>query len=463
MIVSAPPCTNESSFPRSIPVIRVSQVLAALSFALDLTEGQPMGHSVRTCVIGMRIAEQLDLPLDMQTDLYYALLMKDAGCSSNASRMFALLGTDEIKAKRDVRVTDWTRRGWDSLKYAISHVRTDAPFLVRVRALIDVAEHQQRNAKQLVQIRCERGAGIARGIGLSESTADAIYSLDELWNGEGQPQGLREREIPLLSRIMNLAQTAEVFFTAHGANAAIEVARQRKGRWFDPEIVRVFQSIARKNELWLELANGPERVLTLEPQQMRFAADDSTIDQICMAFADVIDAKSPFTYQHSTGVAGAAVSIARTLALGEPEVKLIRRAALLHDLGKLGIPNSILEKPDALTGEEWKVVHQHPYLSSKILNRVPGFEQLSEIVSCHHEKLDGSGYFRGLSGEALPILARILAVSEIFGTLVTSRPYREALPLDKVFSLLEADAPRKLDADCVQALKQHHIAASQIP
>ncbi len=403
----------------------------------------------------MRIAEELGLPLDMRADLYYALLMKDSGCSTNASRMFQILGTDDIKAKRDVKTTDWTRTTWESLQYAISHVRTGAPFLERVRGLAQVALHQKRNAKELVQMRCERGADIARRIGLPEATASAIYSLDELWDGSGQPQGLRGREIPLLSRIMNLVQTADVFFTTQGAAAAVAVAGKRKGRWFDPEVVRAFQSVARKKQLWPEVENASESVLKLEPQERRFPADDATIDNICLAFADVIDAKSPFTYRHSTGVAGAAVSIARTLGMGAPDVKLIRRAALLHDIGKLGVSNAILEKPGSLSSEEWKTVQQHPYLSFLILKRIPGFERLSEIVAAHHEKLDGSGYFRHLTEAELPLAARILAVSEIYEALTTKRPYRDALPCEEAFEILEKDVPGALDGDCVAALKLH--------
>lgn len=435
------------------PFLRVSEVLSALSFALDLTEGQPAGHSLRSCVLGMRIAKELGLPGDMQADLYYALLMKDAGCSSNASRMFQLLGTDEIKAKRDVKTTDWTRTGWETLQYAISHVKTTAPFFERVRGLLEVAANQKRNAKDLVQIRCERGADIARRIGLSEASATAIYSLDEQWSGEGQPKGLRGRDIPLLSRIMSLAQTAEVFFTTQGKAAAIQIARKRSGRWFDPDVVQAFQSIARKKELWLEVGDAAERAVELEPEQLRLSADDTTIDQICTAFADVIDAKSPFTYRHSAGVASTAVSMARTLGLAEQDVKLIRRSALLHDIGKLGISNAILEKPDPLSVQEWSAIHQHPSLSAAILKRVPGFGALSEIVACHHEKLDGSGYFRGLEGGELTTASRILVVAEMFDALVTRRPYRDALTLEQALTLLEADAPGKLDADCVQALK----------
>lgn len=456
MPLTAPLSTEMTADNRSgspIQLLRVSEVLSALSFALDLTEGQPMGHSTRCCVLGMRIAEELQLPVDMRSDLFYALLMKDAGCSTNASRTFQILGTDDIKAKRDVKTTDWTRLTWESLQYAISHVRTAAPFLERVRGLAQVALHQKRHAKELVQIRCDRGASIARRIGLPEAVASAIYSLDELWDGSGQSEGLRGRDIPLLSRIMNLAQTVEVFFNTRGPAAALEVARKRTGRWFDPEVVRAFQSVARKKQLWQEMEKAPEIVLSLEPQETRFPADDTTIDNICLAFSDVIDAKSPFTYRHSTGVASAAVSMARTLGLSEPEVKLIRRAALLHDIGKLGVSNAILEKTSALNSEEWSTVQKHPYLSFLILKRIPGFRPLSEIVASHHEKLDGSGYFRQLTAAKLSLPARILSVSEIYDALTMNRPYRQALPLEEALETLEKDVPCALDGDCVAALK----------
>ncbi len=159
-----------------------------------------------------------------------------------------------------------------------------------------------------------------------------------------------------------------------GQRAALEIAAKRKGRWFDPEVVRVFQAIGRKKQLWAELENAAERLPELEPQDQRLAADDSTIENICAAFSDVIDAKSPFTYRHSTGVAATSVSIARTLGLGEPEVKLIRRAALLHDIGKLGISNAILEKPDTLSSEDWQAIYAHPQVSAMILQRVPGLD-----------------------------------------------------------------------------------------
>lgn len=442
--------------------IRVSEVISSLSYALDLTEGQPVGHSIRSCVFGMHIAKEIGLPLDSQGDLYYALLMKDAGCSTNASRMFQILGTDDIQAKRDVKTTDWTRVGWESLEYALSHVRTGAPFLERVRALFDLALHHKKNSQEMVQIRCERGSAIARRIGLSDASAAAIHSLDELWNGSGHPIGLRGEEIPLLARILNLAQTAEVFYSAYGSAAAVKVAQDRSGRWFDPDLVRAFCSLSKNESVWINVQNASTKVLDLEPHHDVVASDEATLDNICLAFADVIDAKSPFTYRHSTGVAGAAVAIARTLALSEPEITLIRRAALLHDIGKLSVSNTILDKPDNLTEAEWEVVRKHPAYSYEILKRIPNFGELSEIAGAHHEKLDGTGYFRGLQGDRLSLPARILVVSDIYDALASKRPYRDALPLETVLGMMERDAPHALDGACFEALKSSVTAATSV-
>jgi HD-GYP domain-containing protein (c-di-GMP phosphodiesterase class II) len=239
--------TNSSAAKHTI---RVSQIISALSYALDLTEGRPMGHSVRSCIIGMRLAGEIGLSVAERSDLYYALLLKDAGCSSNSSKLFHILSADEIKAKRDVKLTDWTRVGWESLQYAISHVATGAPFLERVRTLVRVAARQQTESCDLVKIRCERGASIARKIGFPEPVAEAIHSLDEHWNGGGYPDGLRRKEIPIFSRIMNLSQTIEVFLANRGKDAAITVARKRSGRWFDPELVRAAECLANQGLLW---------------------------------------------------------------------------------------------------------------------------------------------------------------------------------------------------------------------
>jgi putative nucleotidyltransferase with HDIG domain len=439
---------------RPEPSIRVSEILSALSYALDLTEGQPMGHSVRACIIGMRLAQQIGLPPTERGDLYYSLLLKDAGCSSNSSRLFHIVTADEIKAKRDVKLTDWTRVGWESLQYALTHVATGLPFLQRMRRLFQVAATQQQDSCALVKIRCERGADIAKQLGFSDNVVSGIYSLDEHWNGRGYPDGLHKEEIPLFSRIANLSQTLEVFHTERGPSAAIDAACRRSGRWFDPELVNAAVCMSKEGTLWSSLENPDllHEVSKLEPEQRRITANEDAIDNICQAFAEVIDAKSPFTYRHSTGVAEAAMEIAHWFGMKPRDVKLLRRAALLHDLGKLSVPNAILEKPGKLTDEEWKVVRKHPYYTLEIMRRIPGFEALGEEAAAHHEKLDGSGYWRGLVAEQLSTFARILAVADIFDALRAKRPYRDSLPLEKTFSIMRGESPHALDLPCLEAL-----------
>lgn len=420
-----------------------------------------MGHSVRSCMLGMRLAGEIGLSVAECSDLYYALLLKDAGCSSNSSKLFHILSADEIRAKRDVKLTDWTRIGWESLQYALTHVATGAPFLERIRTLVKVAAKQQTESCDLVKIRCERGASIARKIGLPEPVAQAIHSLDEHWNGGGYPDGLRHEEIPLFSRIMNLSQTLEVFQVNRGEGAAMVVARKRNKRWFDPDLVRAAESLNKRGALWigLEQEQPLREALALEPEDRRIMANEETIERICDAFAEIIDAKTPFTYRHSNGVADAAIAISRQLGLSEDEITFMRRAALVHDIGKLSVSNSILEKPAALDPSEWDIMKKHPYYSLEILRRIPGFEELSEVAGAHHEKLDGSGYFRHWGAEQLSLEMRILTVADIYDALAAKRPYRDALPLEKVFNIMQKEAPRAIDAQCLDALMMHHAGA----
>jgi HD-GYP domain-containing protein (c-di-GMP phosphodiesterase class II) len=434
--------------------IRTSELISALSYALDLTEGRSMGHSVRSCVMGMRLAQHIGLSMEEQADLYYTLLLKDAGCSSNSSRLFHILNSDEIRAKRDVKTTDWTKVGFESLNFALGHVATNSPLPQRMWRLLQVAATQQTDSRDLVKIRCERGSYIAKKLGFSEAVAEGIHSLDEHWNGGGYPNHLLGREIPMFSRIANLCQTLEVFYEARGEEDALNAVQERSGRWFDPELVAATMSLSKQGMLWLGLDSKDllENVLVMEPEERRLVADDSTIDSICLAFADIIDAKSPFTYQHSNGVADAAMDIAIHFGMNEHEKRQLRRAALMHDIGKLSVPNNILEKPGKLTDEEWQVVRDHPYYTFQILKRVPAFKSFSSDAAAHHERLDGSGYWRRLSGDSISIGARILSVADVFDALRAKRPYRDALPLEQVFSIMKKDSPKALDLPCLEAL-----------
>jgi HD-GYP domain-containing protein (c-di-GMP phosphodiesterase class II) len=258
----------------------------------------------------------------------------------------------------------------------------------------------------------------------------------------------------MFSRIANLCQTLEVFYESRGEEEALDAVQARSGRWFDPELVAATMSLSKQGMLWMGLDSKDllENVLVMEPEERRLVADDATVDSICLAFADIIDAKSPFTYQHSNGVADAAMDIAIHFGMNEHEKKQLRRAALMHDIGKLSVPNSILEKPGKLTDEEWQVVRDHPYYTFQILKRIPAFKSFSSDAAAHHERLDGSGYWRRLSGDNISQVARILSVADVFDALRAKRPYRDSLPLEKVFSIMRKESPKALDLPCLEAL-----------
>jgi len=448
----------------SIPAsLRVAEVVSALSQALDLGSGAPRWHSVRTCILGMRMAEELRLAEKIQAELYYALLLKDAGCSGNASKIYHALGSDDIAAKRDVKKTDWTQHNWETLQYALSHVAPGKPFLERVRSLLRIAATQKRHAREVTAIRCERGASMARLMGLPEGTAEAIGGLDEHWNGAGNPDALRGDEIPLAARIMLAAQTLDVFYTCASPQRALEIIQRRSRKWFDPGVVKAASSLAKRQKLWigLETENPLPLALSLEPGQKTLAGGEVSLDAVCQAFAQIVDAKSPFTYNHSNGVANAAVAIARTLGFPAARILFIRHAALLHDLGKMAVSNSILEKPGKPDDAEWRILREHPAHTWTILRSVKGFEELSEVAASHHEKLNGKGYHRGLSAERLSTEARILVVADIFDALSAQRPYRNAQPPEKVFSIMRQDVPNALDASCLRALEESGFACEQ--
>jgi len=239
-----------------------------------------------------------------------------------------------------------------------------------------------------------------------------------------------------------------------GVSAARAMVEERRGKWFDPALCDALSTVWNNEPFWdeyFEAATSAARVLPIRAAAMN--ATELRIDQICQAFAQVVDAKSNFTGEHSTRVMKYSLQIAHVFGFDERRTIELRRAALLHDIGKLGIPNSILEKPGQLTDEEFAAVKQHPQFSHEILSKIRGFERITEIAAAHHEKLNGQGYWRGLAADQLDLDMRIVAVADIFDALSAKRPYREAMPLDKVFGILDAESGTAIDGDCVAALR----------
>jgi putative nucleotidyltransferase with HDIG domain len=409
----------------------------------------------------MRLAQELRLSAEEQSSLYYALLLKDVGCSSNAARLCQIIGGgDERRVKAGVKLEDWTRPGRpkpSTLRLLWNTVLPNADPVRRIAGIVRIGLTQHRNNEEIIALRCDRGAHILRKLGLGDTAAEAVRGLDEHWDGSGYPERRSGENIPLASRLLAVAQHLDVFASGQGTGRAIEVLRERSGRWFDPRLVRAAQRLHRSGALWkTALPDTPESetrlaALDLAPDAAyRLAAED--IDLICEAFADVVDAKSSFTFRHSIGVTGAAMRIAAALGINAERGRLVQRAALLHDIGKLSVPNSILDKPGKLAAAEWQVVQEHPRLTREILSRIGPFAELARIAGAHHEKLDGSGYPDRLSALQLPLEARILAVADIYGALTEDRPYRPGMSHEQALAIMFRDVPHKLDADCCEAL-----------
>jgi HD-GYP domain-containing protein (c-di-GMP phosphodiesterase class II) len=449
-----PPYVPPRTRPTSTADVSLSEVLGALSFALDLTEGQRPGHTLRTCVIGMRLGAEMGLGTHDLTALYFALLLKDAGCSSNAARMASLFGSDDRAVKYSMKLVDWH----DRTRLALATWRAAGGGRgLRARATHFLQLARTGNAtRDFMAVRCDRGASIALRLGFPAETAAAIRSLDEHWNGQGYAEGLRGEDIPLLARIANVAQVAEAFYSEHGVDAAVDVVRARKGRWFDPALARRVAAWRRDGAFWAALGSDGTLAATaraLEPGARELRVDDDGLDEIARAFADIIDAKSPYTFRHSTNVARYAVGIAGEQGLDMAARRRLRRAGLLHDVGKLGVSNTVLDKPGMLTPSERAEVELHPRYTWEILQRVQAFSGFARLAAVHHERLDGRGYPWGVGAADLDAEARALCVADVYEALTADRPYRAGMSPEDALLILRRDTPSRLCRSAVDAVE----------
>jgi putative nucleotidyltransferase with HDIG domain len=425
--------------------ISLSEIISALSYALNLTEGAVHGHAMRSCLLGMRIAGELKLSSDETSGLYFALLLKDIGCSSNAIRLSQIVGGDHRAVKSGVNHS--------TLKLLWENFLPNSDTGAKVAEALGITLTQQ----EMIGLRNDRGASIITKLGMGAFAAEAVRSLDEHWDGSGYPDSIKGEQIPLLARICAVAQHLDIFSAGRGTQSAIGTLEERSGTWFDPELVRIAVLLHRRGTLWANCSPGDaeedtrQAVLDLDAGTQH-QLEPRQIDQICEAFADVVDAKSHFTFRHSIGVADAAFGIAETMGLPAGRVQLVRRAALLHDIGKLSVSNTILDKRSVLSAAEWKSVHQHPKITRLILERVRSFREMAIIAGEHHEKLDGSGYPDKLTARDLALESRIIAVADVFGALSEDRPYRAGINLQDTLSIMAKFAPHQLDGDCFDAL-----------
>ncbi|HEX6784434.1 MAG TPA: HD domain-containing phosphohydrolase [Sphingomicrobium sp.] len=380
--------------------------------------------------------------------------MKDLGCSSNAARICELYEADDRAFKQGFKTVGTSLAA--TLHFVFSRTARGKPLHRRAAAIGNILLNGSKIVDEMIVSRCTRGADIARALKFDEAICNGIYSLDEHWDGSGRPARLQGPNIPLEARIALLAQVADVFHTHAGKTAAIEEVRRRSGTWLDPDLVAILVALADDERLWSNLGSPllQARVVAMAPKDEAIAVDEDYLDIIAAAFGQVIDAKSPYTAGHSARVAEFANAMGERMALDGYRLRSLRRAALLHDVGKLGVSSAILEKPGGLDEQEWHEMRGHADHTRAILGRISAFSDIANIAAAHHERLDGLGYPKRLDGQDISLETRIITICDFYDALTADRPYRSALDRDEALTIIERSIGTAIDPDCFEVLRE---------
>jgi HD-GYP domain-containing protein (c-di-GMP phosphodiesterase class II)/DNA-binding CsgD family transcriptional regulator len=421
------------------PTVRLAELLATLSLGTDLGMGQPMEHVLRQSLIALRLAERLGLDDAERRVVYYVSLLSWVGCHVDAYEQAKWFGDDTV-LKGDFRQVDF------------GNPLPTAAFLERAGVGTAFVADGRRSIEEMIENHWLATNEFATQLGLGSEVRESLYQTFERWDGKGVPAESRRDEISVTARLVNLADVVEVYHRAGGVQAAIAVARERSGTQFDPALVDLFGAEAPALFDELDALASWDAVIKAEPL-LRVVLSDDELESALGAIADFTDLKSPWTIGHSQGVAKLAEAGARLYGLDDGDATLVRRAGLVHDLGRLGVSNAIWDKPAPLTAAELERVRLHPYLTERMLASSPGLARLGAIAVQHHERLDGSGYPRGLAGDALTPAGKILAAADAYHAMTEARPHREALSADDAAAELRSEVRRGLfDSDAADAV-----------
>ncbi|MGH7427035.1 MAG: HD-GYP domain-containing protein [Candidatus Methylomirabilaceae bacterium] len=404
--------------------LRLTELLAVLSFATDLGVGSPPGNQLLVTCVAMRFGRSLSLDDETLRELLSVALLRWIGCTSHAHEL-ATYFDDEIAAQRRGAFLDFASPR-EMMTEAVRHAGKGRPPLRRLGTVTRVLAAGPRIAASSYRASCEVGAKLAVEIGLEEAVQRSLGTVFERWDGKGWPNGMVGNEIPLSARIVNVAHDAVNFAGEHGLDDALGVLRERSGSAHDPALVSSFCREAASLMQEAEEQASWEQLLEYEPSPADVVPADRINDAL-RAIADFADLKDPHTVGHSRGVAELADAGAKLLGLPADDVELVRRSALLHDLGRVGVPNGIWEKRTRLTEQEWERVRLHAYFAERATARCAALAPYGELAALHHERLDGSGYHRGISAAQLGTPARLLAAADAYHAMTEERAHRPAL------------------------------------
>lgn len=426
---------------------RLVEVVAALSLAADLGLGQPMEHGMRACLIATRLASRLGLDQRTCDDVYWVSLLGMVGCTADSSELRRIWGDDlALRAGMfNAGPSELSIAG-----YFLSRAGSDGGPTRRVRQGARLLVSGMRAVAESLTTHCQVTAQLADQLHFGPGVRDPLEHTFARWDGKGVPRGVSGTGIALPARVFAVANYVEVEHRSHGADSAIAFSRRFAGSVMDPEVVEGFANGA--TEILDDLdARSWDDVVAAEPRA-RPRLLGTELDVALRALGDFTDLKSPWFSGHAGRVAELAAAAATELQLPQPEVIRLRRAALVHALGRAGVPNTIWDKPEALTIDERERMQLYAYYTDRILRR-GSLADLADLASASHERIDGSGYPRGLSGAAVPRSARILAAADVYDALKSPRPHRAALPAEQAANIMRDEARAgRLDSDSVDAV-----------
>ncbi len=449
--VSWRPITKRSTL--TTESFRLAELIAALSLATDLGMGQPLEQALRTCLITVRLGERLGLTSAELSDGYYVALLRFLGCTADSMETAAHTGGDEL-AFRSAMAPVLGAAPPQVLARMARELGRDQPPLRRAAIFVGFLG-SVRMIRDGISAHCEVAEALALRLGLGKGVRSALAESFERWDGDGRPNRTRGEAIPILARLVSLARDAEVLSRLGEPGELMTALRSRSGSAYDPSLVSLFERHGRSILDEVTTCSIWETVLTAEPEPRSWVSD-SRLEEILTVFADFVDLKSPFLAGHSRGVADLVGRV------GGPAAARLRRAGLVHDLGRVGVPNGIWDKPGPLSSVEWERVRLHPYYTERILSRCPSLAPLAPLAGAHHERLDGSGYHRGSVASGIPDEARILAAADAYQAMTQPRPHRQAFSSERAADLLLEDARTgRLDSSAVQRVRDaagHHAA-----
>jgi HD-GYP domain-containing protein (c-di-GMP phosphodiesterase class II) len=416
--------------------VRLTELLAALSLGTDLGMGHSMEHGLRQSFIALRLAEFVGLDRPEREVVYYSSLLAWVGCHVDAYEQAKWFGDDQA-LKHEIRWIDGGRPV-ESALFVVRRIGAGKPWPDRLRLAVGFLGEGHRAFEDILENHWRAAAALMEHLGLAQPIRDSVAQTFERWDGKGVPFGAAAEHVLLPSRLVNLADVVEVFHEAGGVPAARAVAQARSGTQFDPALVDLF--CARADDVFAELESVTswDALMATEPALDR-ELDDAELDVAIEAVADFVDLKSPFTIGHSRAVAELAAAATAEMGLPVSDRMTVRRAGLVHDLGRLGVSNSIWDKQGQLTRAETERVRLHPYLTERMLASPTGLAALGRLAGQHHERLDGTGYPRGLFGEAITLLGRVLAAADMYQAKTEPRPHRAPHSAAAVADMLRSE------------------------